>query len=277
MTDSAPAPVCFDFERPVTARSQEDFLQLWKETRNFLLGAELIQFEMLFPGAEEMVDILRKHPDTKINSNQLDEEAAETDLVEKMRHAPLEQIIDLPFNIALFELHNFYGEGHFLQTFQQQVMIPWRTFLASSGLTWQRSYPIIFISGKGCSSQYHVDNSHVVAWQIHGTKSFHGFSDPGKYGPVEGIVDDRSPYRRKHPPEHSPEDVLTYVMEPGTMLWNQLLTPHWVDGGTKSIAVSVNISHGGIQHAGQFCPNEQVLRKRWEDHPEEAWLVDPRY
>ena len=38
--------------------------------------------------------------------------------------------------------------------------------------------------------------------------------------------------------------------------------------------MSVNISHGGVQHGGLFCPNEQVLRRRWEDHPDEAWLVE---
>ena len=43
------------------------------------------------------------------------------------------------------------------------------------------------------------------------------------------------------------------------------------------IAVSINISHGGLAYQGRFCPNEQVLRARWEEHPDEAWLVDERY
>ncbi|MBT3345624.1 MAG: hypothetical protein HN712_18550 [Gemmatimonadetes bacterium] len=267
----------FDFSTPVTARRREEFLLLWNETRNFLLGRELIHFDLDFPSAEEIVDILRQHGDTKLSSNQLEDDAAEADLVDKLRNAPLEQVMDLPFNIATFELHNFYGPGQFLEEFQQRVMIPWRTFLSAAGLTWQRCYPIIFISGKGCSSQFHADNSHVMAWQIHGTKAFHGFQDPSKYGPIQRIVDERNQYRSRLPPEHDPADLLSYFMEPGDMLWNQLLTPHWVDGGNDDIAVSVNISHGGIQHAGQFCPNEQVLRRRWEDHPEEAWLVDQRY
>ena len=266
----------FDFSAPVTARSHGDLLKLWNETRNFLLGPQLIEFDMSFPTAEEIVDILRRHPDTKLSSNRLEDEAAEADLVDKLKNAPMEQVVDLPFNIACFELHNFYGPGQFLSEFQQRVMIPWRTLLSAVGLTWQRCYPIIFISGKGCSSNFHADNSHVVAWQIHGTKAFHGFQDPAKYGPVQEIVDARG-CRTRLPPEHNPADLLSYFMEPGDLLWTQLLTPHWVDGGDKEIAVSVNISHGGIQHAGQFSPNEQVLRRRWEDHPEEAWLVDERY
>ncbi len=277
MTAATQSPPLFDFDRPVTARSQADFLHLWKETRNFLLAPELIEFEMTFPDAEKIIDILRKDSDAQIGSNRLQDEAAVTDLVDKMRNAPLEQIVDLPFNISMFELHKFYGEGQFLREFQDRVMIPWRTFLASSGLTWQRAYPILFISGKGGRSKYHVDISHVMAWQIHGQKTFNGFRDPSKYGPIQGIVDDRGQYPQELPPDHAPDDLLSYVMEPGDMLWNQLLTPHWVNGGAKEIAVSVNISHGGIQQGGQFCPNEQVLRKRWEDHPDEAWLIDQRY
>jgi hypothetical protein len=50
-----------------------------------------------------------------------------------------------------------------------------------------------------------------------------------------------------------------------------------VTGTDDEIAVSVNISHGGVQHQGRFCPNEQILRRRWQDHPDEAWLVDERY
>lgn len=270
-------PILFDFSAPVTARTQDDFLVLWNQTRNFLLGPELIEFKMDLPSAEEIVDILRQHPDTKLNAHKLEDEAAQADLIEKLRSAPLEQVVDLPFNISMFELHNFYGTGQFLQEFQQRVMIPWRTFLSRAGLTWQRCYPIIFISGKGCSSQFHADNSHVAAWQIHGTKAFHGFQDPDRYGSAQDIVDRREDYRSKRPPQHDPADLLSYIMTPGDLLWNQLLTPHWVDAGTDDIAVSVNISHGGIQHQGQFCPNEQILRQRWEEHPSEAWLVDERY
>ena len=154
-------------------------------------------------------------------------------------------------------------------------MVPWRTFLASTGLTWMRGYPIIFISGKRRRSQYHVDISHVVAWQIHGVKTFHGFNEPSKYAPIQHVVDNRGEYRSTLPPEGiDPDDVLSYPMEPGDVLWNQLLTPHWVTGTDDEIAVSVNISHGGVQYGGRYCPNEQVLRKRWEDHPDEAWLVE---
>ena len=192
------------------------------------------------------------------------------------KHAPPKRSSINPSVSPTFFLQNFYDPGSFLHEFQKKVMIPWRTFLSSTGLTWQRCYPIIFISGKGCSSTYHVDVSHVLAWQIHGTKVFKGFKDPAKYGPIQHVVDNRKEYLITLPPEVDPNDVLTYRMEAGDLLWNQLLTPHWVTAG-EDVAVSINISHGGISHQGDFCPNEQVLRKRWEDHPKEAWLADQRY
>ena len=70
--------------------------------------------------------------------------------------------------------------------------------------------------------------------------------------------------------------MISYEMQSGALLWNQLLTPHWVEASDE-IAVSVNISHGGVRYMGEFCDNEQVLRARWDKHPQEAWLTDLRY
>lgn len=261
---------------PFTANTPDDLLSVWNDRRNFLIGPELISFDTTLPSAEDIVDILRKHPDSRVEFLGMEDGPKKDALIEKFKTAPLEEVIDLPFSLANFFLSAFYGPGQFLEHFQKDVMIPWRTLLSSVGLTWQRSYPIFFISGKNCSSTYHVDVSHVVAWQVHGIKVFNGFADPEGHAPVQDIVDNRSDYRVEVPPDFDPEKILTYRMEPGDILWNQLLTPHWVDSEDE-IAVSVNISHGGIAHRGEFCPNEQILRKRWEDHPKEAWLVDDRY
>jgi hypothetical protein len=261
-----------------TARTTGEFLERWKDERNFLLAPELIEFDMQLPSAEEIVDILRRDEKGRINFFEADDDAQAEKLAGHFRTAPLEQVIDERFNVAHFDLHRFYGAGQFLEHFQERVMIPWRTFLSAAGLTFMRCYPIIFISGKGRSSQYHVDVSHVLAWQVHGTKTFHGFHEPAKYGPIDDVVHNRGNYRSVLPPEGiDPADLLSLEMPPGALLWNQLLTPHWVTGTEGEIAVSINISHGGVQHLGQFCPREQVLRERWKEHPDEAWLIDERY
>lgn len=261
---------------PFTARTHEDFLTVWNGRRNFLIGPELIAFNTPMPPREEIVDILRRDPESRVQFLGMEDGAEKEALIEMFRTAPLEQIVNLPFSLANFFLHNFYEPGGFLRDFQKDVMIPWRSFLSSMGLTWQRCYPIFFISGKNSSSTYHVDVSHVLAWQIHGVKVFNGFRDPENHAGVQHIVDNRNEYRVEIPPDFDPDLILTYRMDPGDILWNQLLTPHWVDSEDE-IAVSVNISHGGIAYQKTFCPNEQILRKRWEEHPEEAWLVDDRY
>lgn len=261
---------------PFTARTPEDFLAAWDDRRNFLLDPDLVRFDATLPPAEDIVDILRKDPDSRVQFLGMEDGPENDALIEKVKTAPLHEILDLPFGLANFFLHNHYGRGKFLEYFQREVMIPWRTFLSSVGLTWQRCYPIIFISGKGGRSSYHVDVSHVLAWQVSGVKVFNGFKDPEAHAPVADIVDNRAAYRHDVPPEFDPDLILTYRMAPGDVLWNQLLTPHWVDAGDE-IAVSVNISHGGVAYRGRFCENEQALRKRWEDHPEEAWTVDDRY
>ena len=77
-----------------------------------------------------------------------------------------------------------------------------------------------------------MDTSHVVAWQIWGIKYFNAFRDPYKYAPLDVAVNNRETLRRPDgPPEHEPDDVLSYKMEKGDLLWNQLLTSHWVPAG----------------------------------------------
>jgi len=118
----------------------------------------------------------------------------------------------------------------------------------------------------------------VLAWQIYGDKTFNSFKDPEKFASVDWLVDERDKTKAilGNLPDYDLEEILTFKMEPGSLLWNQLLTPHWVVAGDE-VAISVNISHGGVSHQGAFCPNEKRLRQRWEKNPEEAWLADERY
>jgi len=48
----------------------------------------------------------------------------------------------------------------------------------------------------------------------------------------------------------TPDDVVSWVMEPGDVLWNVMLTPHWVasDGATS---YSFNLVHTGLRCDGR--------------------------
>jgi hypothetical protein len=261
-----------------TARTPAEFLHHLNQTQNFLIARECLHFEMEFPPVEDVIDILRRDEDTRARSPQDVDKEQDKELAQWVKTAPIEEVMEKGvFGLSNFELNHFYGPGQFLHQLQDQVMIPWRTFLASNGYTWQRCSPYIFITTKGVSSTFHADYSHVVAWQLAGTKTFNGFLDPEKYAPIAHIVKKGNTPRSAEIPPYDEADLLCYEMRPGDLLWNQLLTPHWVTAGEDQAAFSLNISHGGVRHRGQFCANEIALRQHWEMHPEEAWVADLRY
>ena len=260
-----------------TATKAEEFVGHFNQKQNFLIAPECFAFDMEFPPAEEVIDLLRRDSASKVRTAEVLPKEEEARFTEWVKSAPLEEIMAEQFGISHFELHHFYGPGQFLSQLQDKVMIPWRTLLASLGFTWQRCAPYFFISTKGARSDYHADYSHVVAWQLEGTKTFNGFLDPDKYGPIEELVVKSNSLRSKSLPEYEEADVLAYRMEPGDLLWNQLLTPHWVVAGGDETAMSLNISHGVVRHRGRFGPNEAVLQERWKEHPDEAWMSDLRY
>ncbi len=260
------------------ARTPAEFLHHLKQTQNFLIASECLRFEMEFPPVEDVIDILRRDEATRVRSPKDVSKEQDEQLTHWVKTAPIEEVMEKgAFGLSNFELNNFYGPGQFLHELQDKVMIPWRTFLASNGYTWQRCAPYFFISSKGVSSTFHADYSHVVAWQLDGTKTFNGFLDPEKYASIERIVKKGGAPRSSEIPSYDEADLLSYEMQSGDVLWNQLLTPHWVTAGEDQAAMSFNISHGGVRHRGQFCANEIPLRKHWEEHPEEAWVADLRY
>src|SRR5690606_14304372 len=87
--------------------------------------------------------------------------------------------------LAHFKLQKFMGPGQLLEGFEEQVMQPWMKALHEAGFTWNRCYPILFMSGPNCATNYHMDYSHVMAWQTHGTKLFSGLKDPQRWAPLE--------------------------------------------------------------------------------------------
>jgi hypothetical protein len=251
-------------------KTVQDFQREWQHNLNFLLGGECVPFEFDFPSAADMVDILRRDPETRIQQGGYHGAKDTTDISARFKTLPIEEAVRSRFGIAHFKIARFYEPGQFLHGFEERVMEPWRAFLRRAGFEWERCYPILFISGPGAGTHYHMDFSHVMAWQIHGTKIFSGLHEPDRFEPIELGVQKRHHAELKMPQTIKPDDVLAYTMNPGDVLWNQLLTPHWVDA-TDAVAVSLNISHGMLRHNGRLCPNEQRLEEWWNAHPEEAW------
>ncbi|WP_135553497.1 P-loop NTPase family protein [Paenibacillus cymbidii] len=238
-----------------TVDSWERFRSEWDGVINFLMKGETVPFHYRMPPIERIVEELRHHPDSRITPGTKGNKLDLTDISESFRKMPIEEAVDSAFALAHFKLPAFYGSGKLLDGFEEQVLQPWQRALREAGFTWERCYPILFISGPGRTTNYHLDYSHVLAWQVHGTKTFVGLKDPDRWAPLAVRLHCKGTER---PADIGPEDELAYVMTPGTVLWNTFLTPHWVEASDRA-ACSVNISHGGLRYKGRLCLHEQEV------------------
>lgn len=239
--------------------------EVWDGPQNFLLAGDCVPFAFAMPSVEQVIDEVRQDPDVRIVPGTRGDKLDLTDASEGFRKLPVEETVRTGFQMSHFKLTNFYGPGKLFHGFEKKVMEPWRESLAGAGFTWTRCYPIIFISGPGCATNYHMDRSHVIAWQRHGVKRFSGLKDPDRWAPLEERMKPGGTVRR--PQGIGEEDVLVYEMQPGDVLWNALLTPHWVEA-TDEVAYSLNLSHGGLRLNGRLCRHEQELEDWRHAHPD---------
>ena len=236
----------------------DELQRAFGEPINFLMTGECVPFAFDFPPVDEVVDILRRDSDVRITQNTRGDKLDLADLVEHYRDIPLDDMLAGEFGVAHFKLPSFYGAGQFLHGFEDRVMAPWRDALSAHGFTWERCYPIIFISGRNSATNYHMDYSHVIAWQIHGSKRFCGLVDPAAWTTSQQRVT-YNPDSFERPADLTDDDFLCYDMPPGAVLWNALLTPHAVTAAADRVAMSVNLSHGGLRLNGELCHFEQEL------------------
>lgn len=251
-----------------TIGTWEEFAARWDGLQNFLMEGECVPFDYEMPSIDRVVDVVRHDPDANVSSGSKGDSLTASEGAERFRQLPLDEALQGQFGLAHYKLKNFDGPGLLLEGFHEQVLEPWKKGLAQAGFTWDRCYPILFASGAGSATNYHLDYSHVLAWQVHGTKYFSGLKDPEKWVSL---------YERIHhpgikkPQGITADDALTYEMTPGTVLWNCFLTPHWVESGNEA-SYSINISHGGLRLDGKLCPYEQDLEQWRLDHPEESQI-----
>ncbi len=94
----------------LNARTADDFRQLWNGELNFLIDPELFKFELPLVPVEEVVDILRRDSEARIQF--LDDslsDAEQHDRVEKFKAAPIEEAVEMPVSLAHFHLHRTYA------------------------------------------------------------------------------------------------------------------------------------------------------------------------
>ena len=248
-----------------TVTTWEEFCDAWDGVHNFLMADECVPFSFDMPPLERVISEMRDDPKARITSGVKGKTLLLEDIAEQFRATPVEEVLTQPFGLAHFELSVFDHPGKFLHGFTQQVLDPWQAALKKAGFTFDRCNPIIFISGPQSATNYHMDFSHVLAWQIYGQKRFCGLKAPGRWAPWRARVV-YTPSNFERPQELQKSAELCYDMPPGSVLWNALLTPHWVEAGNEA-AMSVNISHGGLRLHGRLCPFERELEDYREASP----------
>ena len=240
-----------------TATSWGDFLDCWSGSQNVRLAGELFPYAYQFPPLPDLIEALRRDEKTRVTPGTVGDRLDMTDAAAEFRAMPIAAAIRTPFQLAHFDLSRFSGPGQVLEGLDE-IVRAWERSLAERDFTWLRLYPILFYSGPGCQTNYHLDRSHVLAWQVLGTKRFCWLKDPDRWCPPEVRVHLGDPEKIVRPDGIAPDDEICAEMRPGDVLWNVVGTPHWVGAADES-AYSINIAHWDLRHRGALSPIGQEV------------------
>jgi len=239
------------------------FHRHWGGLHNFLITDEITAFNYQPPPLERIIEEVRHHSLSIVRSGVKADAFDLTDIKDDFRALPLDQAFHSRFVLAHFALHpHLSGPGQVFEGIEEGWVQPWRRRLLDHGFTFESVFAILFASGPGSASNYHMDRTHQLAWQCHGTKHFHGLTDPDGWTTREqrGACD---LVTSRRPAGLGEADTYAIVQRPGTMLWNTVAIPHWVET-FDGPAATLTLVHKGLRLQGKLCPHSQER---------EAWLA----
>ena len=190
---------------------------------------QVFPFAVPPPDLEAVVDQARQHEKVRIASGR--RSATLYDCLEDpeadFRALPLDQAVQAPIHMSIFELGSMRQPGGALHDIIAAVYLPLVGHWRQAGMGWKRAYPILFLSGPGCSTNYHWDPSSVLIVQLHGRKRFHSLKEPARWCGEDILAQAHDAMVR--PEELTPDDILTCELGPGDAVWSPCRAPHWVD------------------------------------------------
>jgi hypothetical protein len=221
----------------------EEFRNKWDSRQNFILRGEIFPHQFNPAALETVVDTIRSEEQARVLKGRTGLMSSYVqEPFPEYRNLPIDEAIRCPVSLTHFELNRFTGAS---QPFAglDTVIDQWYSDLASQGFRWGASQRAFFMSGPHCYSNYHFDSSYVLVWQIAGTKRFCWLKDPERWCSPEVLREQADHYEKmKMPSGITPEDVVECEMQPGDVLWNVMLTPHWVYAAEEP-SYSFNITH----------------------------------
>jgi hypothetical protein len=235
-----------------TRRSAVKSIQTFEAFRNTVgsplaarVSGEVFPFRWPEPSLRDVLAQAREEPQARICTGTRGEALSQSlqEHADAFRALPLEEALVSPVHLSLFDLGRLRQPGGALYEAIAQVYLPLIRLWAQEGLYWQRVYPILFLSGPGCSTNYHWDPSSVLFVQLGGCKQFHALEEPRRWLPQDRA--EISHTQMVRPAQLRTEDVRTFAVGPGEAIWSPCLAPHWVDAGDQP-AFSLSIAFTDI-------------------------------
>lgn len=211
----------------------------------YLTGGAVFPFEPTPPDLAQVVEEARKHPKTRIAAGRRGDRLDQSlkDVGGDFKTMPLTEAVKSPIHLSLFELGALREEGGALAEVVAQVYLPLVDLWREQGIRWQKVYPILFLSGPGCATNYHWDPSSVLIVQLSGRKRFHSLKDPLRWCSNETADQGREAMIR--PGGLVDEDILTCELGPGDAVWSPCRAPHWLDAYDET-AFTLSIAFSDI-------------------------------
>ena len=193
------------------------------------VGGEVFPFEVPRPDLYQVVEQARQHPKTRILSGERGDSIALTFQPPTIEFSKprLSEAVKTPIHLSLFELGPLREAGGALAEVIQGVYLPLTQLWRTHRVSWQKVYPILFLSGPNCSTNYHWDPSSVLIVQLHGRKRLHSLKEPSRWCPPEVLAQQHAGMVK--PADLSDKDILVYELEPGDAIWSPCRAPHWLD------------------------------------------------
>ena len=250
-----------------TVSTTAEFLRTWDSRINFILNGACVPFSFAFPSTERIVERLLEEDLTTAIIGQSRDTSERQNVIEDFRGMSHDDLMAQSFQFRYPDVTVLDRPGDLFEGFTEQVLIPWKQHLLDNGFEWDRCYALARVSGPNTCTGYHMDRSNVLFWNVRGRKVFHGFCEPDRWAPIKRAIDKSA--SQVMPENVLDEDVLSYQVGDNQLLWNHLMTPHWVDA--PELTFGINFSHGGLRHKGRLCRYEQHLYDSLDHNPNEKW------
>lgn len=228
-------------------RHFEEFKRIVGQPLARRVGGEVFPFSFEPPSLRDVIEQARREPQARIATGKRGANLVECleDYREEFCRLPLDEALQAPVHLTLFDLGTLAQPGGALHQIVVEVYRPLLRLWADQGLCWKRAWPILFLSGPGCSTNYHWDPDDVFFIMLSGHKTFSALNEPNRWLTQEML---RAAHdnpgdltNRVRPPGIGAKDIRSFEMFPGDALWNPRHAPHWVDADDKT-AFSLSIA-----------------------------------